>query len=222
MKAVLALIVIYIGAFLIATQGSSQNTAPPAKQGAAAQTASIDPTKEADIRSLMELVGARDSLQELASRGVEQFRENLTASVSDNERGQKFVNAFVESYKAKFDADVATGQLEAIYDKHFSDDEIKGLLQFYGSPLGQKFAQMDDLRGVGHLLITSRIAQGISQRELARRLGVHESQVSRDERNEYFGITLERAAKILDVLNVRLHTKIAIEPLSPAPVAQAS
>jgi DNA-binding Xre family transcriptional regulator len=66
-----------------------------------------------------------------------------------------------------------------------------------------------DLRSVGHLLITSRIAQGISQRELARRLGVHESQVSRDERNEYFGITLERAAelaKILDVLNVRLHT----------------
>src|SRR4029077_12417015 len=56
------------------------------------------------------------------------------------ERGQKFVNAFVESYKARFDADAATGQLEAIYDKHFSDDEIKGLLQFYGSPLGQKFA----------------------------------------------------------------------------------
>jgi hypothetical protein len=140
MKAVLALIVIYIGAFLIATQGSSQNTTQPAKQGVAAQTASIDPTKQAVLRSLMELVGARDSLQELASRGAEQFRENLTASVSDNDRGQKFVNAFVESYKAKFDADAATGQLEAIYDKHFTDDEIKGLLQFYGSPLGQKFA----------------------------------------------------------------------------------
>jgi AraC-like DNA-binding protein len=83
-----------------------------------------------------------------------------------------------------------------------------------------EFAELDDLRAVGPLLITSRIAQGISQRELARRLGVHESQVSRDERNEYFGITLERAAKILDALNVRLHTKIAIEP--PAPVAQAS
>lgn len=81
-----------------------------------------------------------------------------------------------------------------------------------------EFAELDDLRAVGPLLITSRIAQGISQRDLARRLGVHESQVSRDERNEYFGITLERAAKILDALNVRLHTKIAIEP----PVAQAS
>ncbi len=140
MKAVLALIVIYIGAFLIATQGASQNTVQPARQDAAAQRASIDPAKEADIRSLMELVGARDSLQEAATRGADQFRENLAASVPDNERGQKFVNTFVDNYKAKFDADSATGQLVAIYDKHFSDDEIKGLLQFYGSPLGQKFA----------------------------------------------------------------------------------
>ena len=32
--------------------------------------------------------------------------------------------------------------------------------------------------------------------------------VSRDERNEYFGITLERAIKILDALKVRLHTTV--------------
>jgi ribosome-binding protein aMBF1 (putative translation factor) len=53
----------------------------------------------------------------------------------------------------------------------------------------------------------------MSQRELAKRLNVHESQVSRHERNEYFGITLERAVKILDALDVRLHTKVEIEPL---------
>jgi ribosome-binding protein aMBF1 (putative translation factor) len=75
-----------------------------------------------------------------------------------------------------------------------------------------EFEELENLRGLGHLLISVRIAQGISQRELARRLNVHESQVSRDERNEYFGVTLERAIKILDVLNVRLHTKIEIEP----------
>jgi transcriptional regulator with XRE-family HTH domain len=71
-------------------------------------------------------------------------------------------------------------------------------------------------------LITSRIAQGLTQRELARRLDVHESQVSRDERNEYFGITLERAVKVLDALNVRLRTQVAIGPLQPLPVAEAS
>jgi transcriptional regulator with XRE-family HTH domain len=75
-----------------------------------------------------------------------------------------------------------------------------------------EFEELDNLRGLGHLLISLRIAQGISQRELAKKLDVHESQVSRDERNEYFGITLERAVKILDTLNVRLHTTIEIEP----------
>jgi DNA-directed RNA polymerase specialized sigma subunit len=75
-----------------------------------------------------------------------------------------------------------------------------------------EFEELDNLRGLGHLLISMRIAQGISQRELAKRLGVHESQVSRDERNEYFGITLERAIKILDAPNVRLHTKVEIAP----------
>ncbi len=57
------------------------------------------------------------------------------------------------------------------------------------------------------------------QRELARRLDVHESQVSRGERNEYFGITLERAVKILDALNVRLHAKVEIELLRSTAVA---
>ena len=75
-----------------------------------------------------------------------------------------------------------------------------------------EFEELDNLRGLGHLLISLRIAQGISQRELARRLDVHESQVSRDERNEYFGITLERAIRILDALNVRLRTTVEVEP----------
>src|SRR5262249_10220696 len=75
-----------------------------------------------------------------------------------------------------------------------------------------EFDELDNLRGLGHLLISLRIAQGVSQRELAKRLNVHESQVSRDERNEYFGITLERAVKVLDALNVRLHTTVEIPP----------
>src|SRR5262249_36838734 len=40
----------------------------------------------------------------------------------------------------KFDVDALTEQLVVIYDKHYTEEEIKGLLQFYGSPLGQKTA----------------------------------------------------------------------------------
>ena len=75
-----------------------------------------------------------------------------------------------------------------------------------------EFDEFENFRGFGTLLISLRIAKGISQRELAKRLNVHESQISRDERNEYFGITLERAMKILDALDVRLHTTVEVEP----------
>src|ERR1035437_6178511 len=74
-----------------------------------------------------------------------------------------------------------------------------------------EFEDLENLRGFGNLLIALRIAQGLSQRDLAKKLGVHESQVSRDERNEYFGITLERAVKILDAMNVRLKSKVEDE-----------
>ena len=78
-----------------------------------------------------------------------------------------------------------------------------------------EFEELENLRGLGHLLISLRIAQCLTQRDLAKRLGVHESQVSRDERNEYFGISMERAVKILDALNARLHTRIELTPISP-------
>jgi hypothetical protein len=53
---------------------------------------------------------------------------------------------------------------------------------------------------LGVFLIKLRISRGLTQRELAKRLAVHESQVSRDERNDYHGITVERARRILEML----------------------
>jgi ribosome-binding protein aMBF1 (putative translation factor) len=88
--------------------------------------------------------------------------------------------------------------------------QLKEEVQSYERLKRGEFEDLDNFRGFGHLLISLRIAQGISQRELAKRLGVHESQISRDERNEYFGITLERAVKVLDALNVRLRTKVEV------------
>ena len=61
-----------------------------------------------------------------------------------------------------------------------------------------------NLHGLGNALVATRISHGLTQRELADRLGVHESQVSRDERNEYRGLTVERASRILDALGVDL------------------
>jgi hypothetical protein len=143
MKALLVLVAIYVGAFLIAIQGSSQSSVEAAEQvhaGGVQGKHRIDPVKQADIRSLMELVGARDTVQEATTKGTEEIRESLVATVPDNQRGQQFVNSFVADYRKKFSADDVTEHMVAIYDKHFTAEEIKGLLQFYGSPLGQKMA----------------------------------------------------------------------------------
>jgi uncharacterized protein len=148
MKAVLALIVVYVGTFFLAIQGMSQNPVQAAEQNAKSEmdkaapghSNPIDPAKEADIRSLMELVGARDLVQDGANTAIEQSREKLLATVPNNDQGQAFVNAFATSYEKRFDVDQLTDQLVAVYDKHYTDDEIKGLLQFYGSPVGQKVA----------------------------------------------------------------------------------
>jgi len=148
MKAVLALVILYVGTFFLVIQGASQNPVPASPQSSAepqgtssaAPSKSIDATKETDIRSLMELVGARDMVQDGASNAIEQSREKLIVTVPNNDKGQAYVNAFAASYQKKFDVDQVTEQLASIYDKHFTEDEIKGLLQFYGSPLGQKVA----------------------------------------------------------------------------------
>ncbi len=82
-----------------------------------------------------------------------------------------------------------------------------------------EFDEVLNLRGLGQLLVSLRIARGLTQRQLAEKLGVHETQVSRDERNEYHGITLERAAKILEALGVEVRSRVERLESEPAEVA---
>lgn len=78
------------------------------------------------------------------------------------------------------------------------------------------FGVVRDLSAVGTLLIALRIANGISQRELAERLGVSEAQVSRDERNEYHGITVDRVQRVLDAMGETLTSRVEDKPLALA------
>jgi ribosome-binding protein aMBF1 (putative translation factor) len=77
-----------------------------------------------------------------------------------------------------------------------------------------------NLHGLGRTLIALRVARGLSQRQLAERLQVHESQVSRDERNEYHGVTLERATRVLDAMEVSLRSYFTEPVLPPGEAAE--
>jgi uncharacterized protein len=145
MKALFALIIIYVGTFFVAIQGASnapvqaaqQDSTPAAKSS---PVKSIDPRKQSDIRSLLELVGVRDMIQDAANNSTEQYRQKLTALAPNDDKAQESFNSYLAVFQKKFDVDALNEQLVVIYDKHYTDEEIKGLLQFYGSPLGQKAA----------------------------------------------------------------------------------
>jgi len=87
-------------------------------------------------------------------------------------------------------------------------DQLKEEVESYERLKRGEFDEVHNFHGVGRLLIALRIAQGVSQRELAERLNVDESQVSRDERNEYHGIKLERASRILEALGVEVVSRV--------------
>ena len=93
------------------------------------------------------------------------------------------------------------------------DEEVQSYERLRRGDPGEVF----NLHGLGRMLVAVRIARGLTQRELAKRLEVHESQVSRDERNEYHGVSVERAGRVLDAMGVQLRSSFEqfILPGSP-------
>jgi transcriptional regulator with XRE-family HTH domain len=75
-----------------------------------------------------------------------------------------------------------------------------------------EFEELVNLRGLGRTLVALRTALGITQRELGERLGVHETQVCRDERNDYHSVSLRRASQILEALGVTVASRIEALP----------
>jgi predicted nucleotidyltransferase/DNA-binding XRE family transcriptional regulator len=61
---------------------------------------------------------------------------------------------------------------------------------------------MTPLTDIGQQLVTARIARGLSQRELAERVGVHQQQIARWEKEGYGCVSLARLSRVAEVLGV--------------------
>ena len=135
-------------------------------------------------------------------RNENEYREAVTRLAEEQER--------IEAQKAQLEkmglspADV-TRAIDPIQSFHL---QLQEEVESYQRLKRGEFDEIWNLQGLGQLLISARIARGMTQRQLAEKLGVNESQVSRDERNEYHGVTLDRAARILELLGVELRTTV--------------
>src|SRR4051812_45643102 len=97
-------------------------------------------------------------------------------------------------------------------------DQMKGEVTWYENARAGKIRPLPDLTSIGLSLIALRLARGLTQRQLAERLGVNESQVSKDENNDYHGISVERAQRIIDALEGSVTLAVSAErPTEKAP-----
>jgi hypothetical protein len=119
----------------------AQTGAQPAHQQqtqTATNSAKIDPAKEADIRKLMELSGAQLLAGQMMDRMSEGIKPLLANSFPPGEYREKLIDLFFAKFRSKADPKQLLDMAVPIYDKYFSHEEVKALIQFYQTPLGQK------------------------------------------------------------------------------------
>lgn len=92
-------------------------------------------------------------------------------------------------------------------------EQLKEEVEAYEKLKRGDFGTLYNLTSIGRWLIGLRIARDWTQSELADRLGVSQAQVSRDENNEYHGISVEKAQRIFEVFNTRIRMEIE-DPVS--------
>jgi uncharacterized protein len=128
------------------TYSSAKETVRPLNSDAVRQSANavgkVDAAKEADIRRLMEVTGAKDLGEQVMNAGIAQFRVSVTESQPDNPRAKQFADAFAVRFEKHFDPRSLTETVIPIYDKHLSTEDLKELLGYYQSPFGQRMLKV--------------------------------------------------------------------------------
>lgn len=143
-----------------------------------------------------------------------------------NERQYKMTRANAEKFKAAIAGFDAAKREDAGIHPTFIEAELGGLssqledlenelaeyetLQSLEAPV----IRVDQLSDLAEGLIAARIASGLSQRELAERMGLKQQQIQRYEAEKYAGASLSRLIEISDALGIKLRNEILV-PYAP-------
>lgn len=90
--------------------------------------ASSAPATEDQVRQLMEVVGLGKMLLQMNTQAVNTLQQSMPCVPTD----------FWQNYMNENQTQLFIGRLVPVWQRHFTSDEMSGLLKFYRSPLGQK------------------------------------------------------------------------------------
>ncbi len=115
---------------------------PSSSSALAVEGTKIDPAKEADIRKLLALTGAKAVALQVVTTMEGNIKPLMLRSLPAGDYREQLIDLFLKRFHSKLDSDTFVGLSVPFYDKYLSHDEIKGLIQFYSTPLGQKVVKV--------------------------------------------------------------------------------
>jgi hypothetical protein len=148
-----------------------------AKQAPAANATAVDKpvdaAKEKDIRRLLDLVGTKALVQQAVVDMSKNSRPVLENSLPAGEYREKLIDAFFAKFQSKFDVQQLLDMAVPIYDRHLSHEEIKGLIQFYQTPLGQKTVKALPMITTEVMEQSRKMGEGLGRQSMLEVLAEH-------------------------------------------------
>jgi ribosome-binding protein aMBF1 (putative translation factor) len=141
-----------------------------------------------------------------------------------NERQYRITRRWLERFQqARAAVDEERGDLhprarQAFRDQYDSQiEELRAQLAEYEALRDGRIAvlELSSLAELPEALIRARIASGLTQKELAERLGLREQQVQRYEATRYAGANLARLQAVADALGLDIQERVIIPRGAP-------
>lgn len=120
---------------------------------------------------------------------------------------------FISSEKKRFeDMGLTSEQTKMAIEPLISfHEQLKAEVEYYEKIKRGSFNPIYKFTDIGKTLIAYRIYLSMTQAELANKLGVSESQVSRDERHEYYGATTDKIESVMEAMGMKAIINIEID-----------
>ncbi len=134
------------------------------------QTTDSNSEKKDNIRHLMTVMGVEKLTQTMLDQYLQAMKPILAKSSTNNEEVRKRLDRFSEIMSEEFKQVNLSSLHVELYDKYFTNDEIKGLIQFYESPVGKKYIEVLPAITQESMKRGMEVGSTVGQKALARLL----------------------------------------------------
>jgi uncharacterized protein len=121
----------------ISLQAQEQPQPSAAAPAPVAPAPAVDPAKRADILHLLDLMGTKTAIARMGPTLMAQMQQ-FSHNAASSEQQQRLMQDTMARMQARMNSGAFEDLYVSIYDKYFTADDIRQMIQFYESPVGRK------------------------------------------------------------------------------------